>query len=115
MTGGVLALLLTGIRYRSVRDCFIHLLGSLFNGCWSQRNREMRRTVPANGTIRGATLQLTPGIDGLIAGVCWLLPMHISTSIAVETHAVPVVICRPMLTTFLGGYFILPASTPWVT
>ncbi|MDZ4097961.1 MAG: efflux RND transporter permease subunit, partial [Methylophilaceae bacterium] len=121
MTGGVFALLLTGIPLSvSAAIGFIALLGQvcLMGLLVLSATEEMRR----NGfellvAVReGATLRLRAVLMASLLALLGLLPMALSTSIGSETQRpFAVVIVGGMLTTFLVAMFILPVIYTLVT
>lgn len=121
MTGGVFALLLTGIPLSvSAAIGFIALLGQvcLMGLLVLSATEDMRRSgFELLVAVReGATLRLRPVLMASLLALLGLLPMALSTSIGSETQRpFAVVIVGGMLTTFLVAMFILPVIYTLVT
>lgn len=121
MTGGVFALLLTGIPLSvSAAIGFIALLGQvcLMGLLVISATEDMRRGgAGLMAAVReGAILRLRPVLMASLLALLGLLPMALSTSIGSETQRpFAVVIVGGMLTTFLVAMFLLPVIYTLVT
>jgi len=121
MTGGVFALLLTGIPLSvSAAIGFIALLGQvcLMGLLVISATEEMRRkgTELMVAVKEGASLRLRSVLMASLLALLGLLPMALSTSIGSETQRpFAVVIVGGMLTTFLVAMFVLPVIYTLVT
>jgi len=121
MTGGVFALLLTGIPLSvSAAIGFIALLGQvcLMGLLVLSATEDMRRSgfELLVAVKEGAALRLRPVLMASLLALLGLLPMALSTGIGSETQRpFAVVIVGGMLTTFLVAMFILPVIYTLVT
>ncbi|WAK02629.1 efflux RND transporter permease subunit [Methylobacter sp. YRD-M1] len=121
MTGGVFALLLTGIPLSvSAAIGFIALLGQvcLMGLLVISAAEETRRggAELMSAVREGAILRLRPVLMASLLALLGLLPMALSTSIGSETQRpFAVVIVGGMLTTFLVAMFVLPVIYTLVT
>lgn len=121
MTGGIFALLLTGIPLSvSAAIGFIALLGQvcLMGLLVISATEEMRRNgSELRAAVReGAILRLRPVLMASLLALLGLLPMALSTGIGSETQRpFAVVIVGGMLTTFLVAMFVLPVIYTLVT